>query len=112
MKLALTILCSLLMVGTPLMSATAIPSCVKQARACCHPGGNMACCAAKSVPDSQSASAVPAASSSQNLLSLPSPNVVVWFLPENPASLFSSASLLPLQVTTATLYARNCARLI
>jgi hypothetical protein len=112
MKTTLAIICSLLLMGTPFLMAQTPSSCVKQVRACCQHGGEMACCKESSSPDSQSKPVVPSQTSNQSQLSLLASNVLVWSLPANPADSISSHSTLSLMATSAPLYALDCARLI
>jgi hypothetical protein len=113
MKLMWAILCSLALVAAPMPQAQSapirvIPSCP----ACCHPGGNMSCCAP--LPDSnpQPAPANPTRTGTQedfSLLlaaSLTSNLVIVETHPH------SFPVLSPLKADDLPLYARHCARLI
>jgi hypothetical protein len=112
MKTALAIVCSLLLAGTPFLLAQAVPPCAKQNHACCHCGGKMSCCAGKSSPDSQPTPAVPAQSSSQNQLLLLIPHASTWTLLNNETHPISFTAASPSSMTSAPLYARDCARLI
>jgi len=112
MKTALAIICSFLLAGTPFLLAQAAPSCVEQNHACCHSGCKMDCCAAKSLPDSQSVPAVPAPSSSQNQFSLLAPHALAWTLLNGETHPISFTVISPSSVTGAPLYALDCARLI
>jgi hypothetical protein len=106
------ILFSFFLVWAQLLAAP-MPACSRQpARACCHCGGKMSCCAAQPSPCSQSAPAVPAPSGIQNQFLLPASVLITWSLPENEAGLISSAFVSPLTATGVPLYARDCARLI
>jgi hypothetical protein len=114
MKLALAIICSFVLAGTPfLLAQTPSPACARQpVCACCRHGGQMPCCQAKSSSGSQSLPAVPAQTGSQNQLSLLAANVVAWILPDAPAAHFSSAVSISFATKASPLYARNCVRLI
>jgi hypothetical protein len=112
MKTALAIVCSFLLAGAPFLLAQVASPCVKQNHACCHSGGKMNCCAAKSLPDSQPTPAVPAQSGSQNQFLLLAPYALAWTLLNNETHPISFAALSPSSVTGAPLYARDCARLI
>jgi len=113
MKLALAIICSFLLAGTPLLLTQApVPvSCAGQVRACCQ-HGVMPCCQAKSLPDSQPAPAAPAPAGDQSQLSLLAPGVLLWILPATPANSIVSISTPSLPAASAPLYALDCARLI
>jgi hypothetical protein len=113
-KTTWAIICSFVLAGTPfLLAQTPLSACAKQpVRACCHCGGKMPCCKAKSSPDSQSKPAVPAQTGNQSHLSLFAPNVLIWTLPANLSDSISSHSTLSSMTASAPIYARNCARLI
>jgi hypothetical protein len=114
MKMAVAIVCSLLLAGTQIVPAAAPlagaanPIC--SARPCCKKDCSK-CCAARPAPASQPVSA-PVRSSLQEPSASVAPALVAWTLPA-PVSLalpdFHSllASSIP-----APLYARDCARLI
>jgi hypothetical protein len=105
------ILFSVLLMWMQIAPASAV--CVKPGMGnCADCCGQMDCCAAKPASDSQPAPAVPSQSSAQNQISLLAPSVVVWNLPQSPASLISSASASPLLAVAAPLYARNCSLLL
>ena len=112
MKMMLAMVCSLLLMGTPFLSAQTPSACVKQVRACCRPGAEMPCCKANSSPDSQSKPAVPSQTGSQNQLSLLASSALIWTLPANPADSISSHSTPSVTTANAPLYTRDCARLI
>lgn len=92
---------------------SALPTCVKPAMGncadCCD---RMACCLAKPTSNSQPTPAIPAQSNLQNQISLLAPSVVVWNLPQSPASLISSVSASPLMAMAVPLYERNCTLLL
>jgi hypothetical protein len=110
--MALAIVCSFVLAGTPFLPAQTPSACVKQVRACCQHGGVMPCCKAKSSPDSQSKPAMPPPTGNQNQLSLLPSSILVWRLPANPAGLISSRSSQSSVTADAPLYTRDCARLI
>jgi hypothetical protein len=112
MKLALAIICSFVLAGTPFLPAQTPSVCAGQVRACCQHGVTMPCCAAKPSPDSQPAQTVPAPTSSQSQLSLLAPAVLIWTLPVTPANSVVSTSTPPPLAAGAPLYARDCALLI
>jgi len=112
MKLALAIIYSFVLAGTPFLPAQTPSACAGQIRACCQHGVVMPCCAAKSSPDSQPAPAAPAPAGSQSQLSLLAPAVLIWTLPATPADSTVSTSTPPPLAAGAPLYARDCARLI
>jgi len=114
MKLALAIICSFVLAGTPfLLARTPLPECVKRpVPACCQHGCKMPCCQAKSSSGSQPLPAVPAQTANQNQLSLLAANIVAWILPDTTISLLPSASPISFVTKVSPLYARNCARLI
>jgi hypothetical protein len=115
MKLALAIICSFVLAGTPfLLAQTPMPACVQQpVPACCQHGGNMPCCQAKSSSSSQPLPAVPAQTGNQGQLSLfAATSVAAWVLPDATTSQLPSASPISLVTKASPLYARNCARLI
>jgi hypothetical protein len=112
MKATLAIVCSFFLMGAPFLLAQTAPPCVKQNHACCHSGGKMNCCAAKSSPDSQPTPAIPAQSNSQTQFSLLAPHALTWTLLDNETHPISFTTLSPSSVTGAPLYARDCARLI
>jgi hypothetical protein len=107
------ILFSLLLMLTPFASVKAASTCPPaKMMACCNASCHMACCAQKN-SDPQSAPAVPTQKNGlQNQISLLAQVVMVWSLPEPPASSISSARLLPAMATRTPLYARHCARLL
>ena len=111
MKLALAIVCSFLLAGTPLFSAPTPVPCAKKASACCQCDGKMSCCQSKPASDSQPVPATPAPAGGQTQLSLLAPGILTWTLPENPAVSISPAALLSM-AAGAPLFARDCARLI
>jgi hypothetical protein len=113
MKLALAIVCSLLLAGAPLWAARApMPAvCAKQFRACCK-HGVMPCCAAKPAPDSQPAPAAPAPAGIQSQLSLLAPAILIWTLPANPVDSIASTFTPFSTASGAPLFARHCARLL
>jgi hypothetical protein len=112
MKLALAIVCSFLLAGTPLFSAPLSVPCAKKAGAGCPCGGKMTCCQSGPASDSQPASATPAPAGSQSQLLLFAPGILAWTLPANPADLISSTTTLTSPAPGAPLYALNCVRLI
>jgi len=107
------ILFSVLLVWLQIAPASESAVCVKanmgNCADCC---GNMDCCAAKPASNPQPAPAVPTQSNTQNQISLLAPSVIVWNLPQSPASLISPASASPLLAMAAPLYARNCSLLL
>ncbi|HZI33361.1 MAG TPA: hypothetical protein VFF11_13555 [Candidatus Binatia bacterium] len=113
MKLALTILCSLLLALTPAMSAQFSPvTMTPKAHAVCGCGGKMPCCAARSTSHSNPAPLTATSVSSQNLISVPVASVIGWlppaseiFLPSFRVATASMADGLPL-------YKWDCALLI
>ncbi|HEX5400259.1 MAG TPA: hypothetical protein VFY06_14530 [Verrucomicrobiae bacterium] len=113
MKLTLAIVCSLLLAGTPFVSAQAQTACVDVARAAhaaCHCG--MPCCGAPVSSNSQPAPAAPAPGSNQTQLLPLAPAALVWILPAAPASEISTAIPSLLKANRTPLFARNCAFLI
>ncbi|HEY5043247.1 MAG TPA: hypothetical protein VIK53_14740 [Verrucomicrobiae bacterium] len=115
MKLALAIICSLMLAGVPFLSAqTASAACRAKAPVpvCCQHGGKMPCCAANPVPNSQPSPAVPAPAAGQNQLSFLAANVVAWVLPEAASSQVSFVVPVSLMTKASPLFARNCAWLI
>jgi hypothetical protein len=112
LKTTWAIICSFVLAGTPFLLAQTPSSCVKQVRACCQHGGEMACCKESSSPDSQSKPAVPSQTGNQGQLSLLAPNVLVWTPPTNLSVTISSRSTPSSMTASAPLYARDCARLI
>jgi hypothetical protein len=111
MKLALAIVCSFLLAGTPMLWAQTPVSCAKKPITCCACGGKMSCCQSRPASDSQPAPATPAPAGSQAQLSLLAPGILTWTLPANPAVSISPAALLSMSAG-APLFARDCARLI
>ncbi|HUZ07749.1 MAG TPA: hypothetical protein VMV89_09710 [Candidatus Paceibacterota bacterium] len=116
MKLALAIICSLMLAGSPFLSAqTLLPAgCAKQpasASCHCHHGCKMPCCQAKSSPTSPSAPVVPQ-TTGQNQLSLLAAGIVAWILPDAPVTSIPSAAPISFVTKDTPLYARNCVRLI
>lgn len=111
MKLALAIVCSFLLAGTPWFSAPLAVSCAKKASAGCQCGGKMTCCQSGPASDSQPAPATPAPAGSQSQLLLLAPGILAWTLPANPAVSISPSALLSM-AAGAPLFARDCARLI
>jgi hypothetical protein len=114
MKLALAIICSFVLAGTPfLLAQTPSPACARQpVRACCRHGGEMPCCQAKSSSDPQPMPAVPVQTSSQSQPSLLAASVAAWVLPDATISQLSSAVSISFATKDSPLYARHCARLI
>jgi hypothetical protein len=92
------------------VSASAV--CVKPNMGNCADCCDQKACCANPVSDSQPAPAVPTQSNAQNQISLLAPSVVVWNLPQSPASLTSSVSASPLLAMAAPLYTRNCSLLL
>src|SRR5476651_181401 len=93
------------------VSASAV--CVKSAMGnCADCCARMDCCAVKPASNSQPAPGVPVQSNAQNQILLLAPSVVLWNLPQSPASLVSSVSISPLLAMAAPLYARNCSLLL
>jgi len=112
MKLVLAITCSLLLLGTPFLSAAAMP-CAKEVKSCCTHGKPMPCCAAKDNSTPQNAPAAPAQNNApQHQVSLLILTAVTWTLPENPVNTISSTAVSLSSTVTAPLFARNCVRLI
>jgi hypothetical protein len=114
MKLALAIICSFVLAGTPfLLAQTPSPACARQTvRACCQHGCKMPCCQAKPSSGSQPPPAVPAQTAGPNQLSLLAAGIMAWILPDAPAAHFSSAVSISFATKAGPLYARNCVRLI
>jgi hypothetical protein len=109
------ILFSVLLVWTQIAPAPVSDStaCVKSAMGnCADCCARMACCATKPASNSQSAPAVPTQSNFQNQISLLTPAIVAWTLPENSAGSISSITLSPLMAMGAPLYARHCTLLL
>ncbi|MDR3456521.1 MAG: hypothetical protein P4N60_03685 [Verrucomicrobiae bacterium] len=108
MKIALTILCTLLLLGSQMVVASASPT--NPVAQDCGCGGKMACC--RTAPASHSNPLEAASvSTSQQILS-PVPATVVWVL-----AAAGTPSLVPpvsssLAAAAAPLYARICVRLI
>jgi hypothetical protein len=116
MKLALAILSSVMLMGTPFLSAqTLLPAgCAKQpvSVSChCHHGCKMACCQTKSSPASPSAPVVPQ-TTGQNQLSLLAAGIVAWVLPDAAVPPVISSASISFATKDSPLYARNCVRLI
>jgi hypothetical protein len=114
MKLALAIICSFVLAGTPFLFAQSpAPNCSNQpVPACCQHGVKMACCSAKPPSDSQPMPAIPAQNAGQTQLSLPPINVAVWVAPANEVDAVFASIEHPPTATKASLYMRNCAWLI
>ena len=108
----LAMVCSLLLMGTPFLSAQTPSPCAKQVRACCRHGGEMPCCKAKTSTDSQSKPAVPAQTGNHGQLSLLASSALIWTLPANTADSISNHSTTSSITASAPLYARDCALLI
>lgn len=113
MKLALAIICSFLLAGTPPLVAqpTAKSACATKVRACCQ-HGIMPCCQAKPASGSQPAPSAPAPNVNLGQLSLLEPGILIWSLPEQPANSFASISTPLSTAFGAPLFARDCARLL
>jgi hypothetical protein len=103
-KIALTILCSLLLMLGQTMAAPVASA------ADCGCGGKSACCKQAQVPTAPPAATVPA--SSQIQMVSPVPAVVVWSLAA--AGTFSISPTVSPSLTAgvAPIFARNCSRLI
>jgi len=112
MKMALAILFSFVLAGTPFLPAQTPAPCVKQVRPCCRHGGEMPCCKSTSSPVSQSKPAIPPSTSSQNQLLVLESGALIWTLPANPPALISFQSTQSSVTADAPLYMRDCARLI
>jgi len=111
MKLALVMMCGLLLTGTPFLSAS--PACDQPAApARCQCGGKMSCCAAQPSSGSPAAPAVPAPLVGQNQMSLLPPFRLAWQMPESFIQTISFSSGPPLAAVDSPLFARNCVRLI
>jgi len=112
-KLVLTIVCSVLLMGTPFLSATVEP-CVKEVKACCSHGKPMPCCAVTNDSSPQNVPTIPVQNNSQeNQISLlPAFTAVIWTLPEIPANTIFSATVSSSSVIAAPLVVRNCTFLI
>jgi len=106
-KAVLAILFSVILIGTPFLSAAAAPCAKPMPRACCHGGVKMDCCDTKS--DSQPSPIVPAQNPSLNL-ALFITTTVLWAAPEAPMTMISSAPAL--RSGDAPLYTRHCALLL
>lgn len=105
MKIALTILCSLLLVLGQAVAVSAPAGGL--AAADCGCGGKMACCQQTPVPPAPPAATVPAGS--QNQMVSPIPAVVAWVLaPAGTASISPPVSPL-LTAASAPIFARHCA---
>jgi hypothetical protein len=110
-KTTWAIVCSLLLAGTPIVSAQApATGVVRGAHACCH--CHKACCTAPTSPEPQPVPAAPFPASNQNQLLTLAPAALAWILPNAPASEFSTSPFSPLTATGLPLYARDCAFLI
>jgi len=110
-KTTLAIVCSLLLAGTPIVSAQApAVGVVRGAHACCH--CHKACCAAPASPQSLPVPAAPVPGSSQSQFLTLAPGALAWTLPAAPAVEFSVSTSSLLTANAAPLYARDCARLI
>jgi hypothetical protein len=105
------ILFSFLLVWGQLLAAPAPVASARLAHACCHCGGKMSCCSAQS-SGSQPMPAVPSNTGVQKQFSISAPAIVAGLPPDNRVGLICSASRLSLMPTGASLYARDCARLI
>jgi hypothetical protein len=110
-KVVLSIVCSLALVwaqiaiGAPMPQGTAA-----KAAGCC--GGKMSCCAAQPARTPQPLNANPAPAGNQNLLSIPSQNLVAWILPDAASPGFPRIASTLFASRGTALYARDCARLI
>jgi hypothetical protein len=105
------ILSAALLVWMQFSTAQATAACARPAMSCSDACRQMPCCAAKPVSGSQSVPAVPTQSNAQNQILFPAPSLVIWNLPQSPASLISFVSAPP-PVMAAPLYARNCSLLL
>jgi len=105
-KLALTILCSLLlMLGQAAVASMPAAS----AKHDCGCGGKMSCCQHASVP-SPFAAIAPARSHQQMLT--PVPAMAIWILSSPQTSSISPTASAALTSGAAPLFARDCARLL
>ena len=105
------ILFSLLLAWAQLLAAPISVTPAQPAHACCRCGGRMRCCPAPS-SGSQPMPAVPSNAGPQKQFSISASAIVAGVLPENRVGLICSASRLSLMPDGASLYARDCARLI
>ena len=113
MRFLLAIVCSLLLVGGQLASASS--SCVSAAKPvaqACHCGEGMSCCAAKPVQCPKPLPANSARTGAENQLLSPIPLLAVLFWSASEPSVVSSSFSPPLNAIAAPVFARNCVRLI
>jgi hypothetical protein len=113
MKTALAIVCSLLLIGTLFVPASA-PAAGDPAamRGCCCDCSTAACCAAAPSPEPLPVSAAPLPSTSQNQFLPPATARLAWTLPGATEGGFCSSFDWLLTAAVVPLFARNCARLI
>jgi hypothetical protein len=113
MKLALALICSLLLLWTQVVPAQTAPaSHAVSVPSCCCPGTQASCCSAdSSLPESLPISAVPTVSSVHSQLLALASTVLAWTLPVAVDSIPSSVDP-QFHSLGAPLYARNCVLLI
>ena len=112
MKTTLAIVCSLLLVWTPIVLAQAPAACVtRAAHPVCH-CDMPCCCGAPASPKPQQVPTAPAPPSNQTQLLTLAPAALVWILPAAPMSELSTGFSSPLMANRTPLYTRNCAFLI
>jgi hypothetical protein len=115
MKLALAIVCSLMLVAAPLLAMQAQAACARRLQSlppCCQQGA-MPCCKAKPSSNSQPLPAVPAQTGNQSQLSfLAASAIVAWLLPDASLFQFAASAPAPSVAAASPLYARNCVFLI
>ena len=112
MKIALAILCSLLLAWAQVVVASVPVTTGGPAAHDCGCGGKMPCCqAAPAAPASQPLSATAPAPSQNQILS-PAPATVLWVLPATETPIFSPGVSPSLTAGSALIFARNCVRLI
>jgi hypothetical protein len=112
MKMALALVCSLMLAWMPAIPAAPASGAARPTRSCCCDCRAMACCAAQPAPETPPVSAAPATSLVQTQLPTLASSAVTWLLPvtATPAPPLSPASLLSL--AGVPLFERDCARLI
>lgn len=108
-KIALTILCSLLLLWG--QAAVASASAISPVAEDCGCGGKMACCRTAPAPASAPLEATAPAASPNQILS-PVPATVIWVLTAAGTPLFVPTVSPSLAAADAPLFARICVRLI
>jgi hypothetical protein len=107
------ILFSLLLAFAPFAPLQAVRICPPtKMMACCDASCHMACCAHRNADSQPAPSVPPQKTGAQNQVSMLVLAVVVWSLPEHPASSISSANASPLTAAGPPLYERDCTLLL